>query len=136
MLYCNVSVRHVTYQYTSTNSTFQTIAWSLTPTEEARLLAVYVDQSGYLDTRLPPRIEGSGLRNGSLPYTVAFELEASRQLMSYAASIYGTGAVESIQATRETIGSRIRIVPLILYVVSALGYRFVFLFTSSVHDAG
>lgn len=86
------------------------------------LAAAYLDSS-YVRTYVPQRIDGSGLKNGTMDYVNAFSLELSRELIAFTASIYEPLEVSSIRTVTVKLGSRIQIAPLALYLSAVFLYR-------------
>jgi hypothetical protein len=124
ILLCNVSVRNVKYTYTSSSAAtstsseedgaFQTISWVDAPVENARVIVSTVDL-GYMAQYIPARVEGAGLYSGSYPD--AYALELSRELMAFSAFIYQPSQVTAVANYQEELGTRLQIIPLILFLI-------------------
>ncbi|KAG9011455.1 hypothetical protein FRB94_008286 [Tulasnella sp. JGI-2019a] len=128
ILYCNVSIRDVTYDYTppfssATNSagegTYKMTSWTNASPRVTSLLAAYVD-SPWL--QISQRVEGAGYLGQSMTYVDAYAQELSRELVAFSASIWEPSQVLSVQNVEQKLGSRVQIIPLALYVSAVLLY--------------
>jgi hypothetical protein len=130
ILYCNVTIRNVVYNYTapfstSGDGTYTIVSWTPASPRMTSLLAVYAIPN-YPGTYVQQRVEGAGYLGHGLPYNEAYAQELNRELMAFPASIYEPAKVLSIANATHKLGSRIQIVPFVLYVAAVLLYRSVF----------
>lgn len=131
VLYCNISIREVQYRYANPSSSssssspgdgaYTIESWNLAPLHLTSLMATYID-SPYMSKYVPERVEGAGLSSSSISYEDAFALELSRELVAFSSSIWAPSSVLDIQSRNESLGSRIQLVPLTLYVSAVLLY--------------
>jgi len=125
VIYCNVTVRNITYSYDSPfpaggDGVYKTLSWEPASLRITSLLTAYLD-STYISSFVPQNVEGSGLHFG-MNYVDAFGLELSRELVAFSASIWQPENVLSISGTKSEQGTRLQIIPLALYVVTVLLY--------------
>jgi len=71
---------------------------------------------GFMEYYIPNNIEGAGLYTGN--YADAYALELSRELAAFSAYIYAPVQVQTIYTYEQQIGSRIQIVPFVLYLAA------------------
>lgn len=129
-MYCNVTVNEVQYSYSNSTSDAQYHTISATPASLrlATFLSVTLSfpdnhNNGYIRTHVPDAVDGTGLQSGN--YADAFALELSRELLGLSASIYMPADVVSIVTSTQTFGSRVKVIPLTLYVLVTLLYSYV-----------
>jgi len=131
LLYCNVTVRDVSYSYTNGNASvtsfsavndneigsYHTLSFTDSPVQTAKYLAAPIDWN-YLEFYIQDRTSGAGLYNGS--YADAYALELSREIIAFSAFIYEPTQVDGIEGSQEIAGSRINLVALILFCAAIL----------------
>lgn len=128
VVYCNITVKSIIYTYTppfssSSSSGIYTISsWTPASPRITSLVAAYVD-SGYPQTRVEDTVEGAGYLGQGQTYEQAFGLELSRELMAFTGMIWMQEEALSAENATHKLGSRIQIVPFVLYVVVVIFYR-------------
>jgi len=99
----------------SGDGTFLTVSTVDASLDHTKLVASTMDLE-YMENYIPDRVEGAGLYSGN--YADSYALELSRQLVAFSASIYEPSLVQSANDYDQMLGSRLEIIPLVLYLVA------------------
>ncbi|KDR68207.1 hypothetical protein GALMADRAFT_272694 [Galerina marginata CBS 339.88] len=116
VVFCNVTALEVTYKYESLR--YITVSSSPQPLTTAR----YIMSAGFersSTTVISSAVAGAGLQSNTT-FEEAYSLELSRQMLARAAFIYEPKNVLRIQYENNVNGSKLQLIPLVLFVGALL----------------
>lgn len=119
LLNCNITFHDIDYEYSDDTGmgvgTFTTKAYSdSSPQTRQLLLALASTNMADIAYNIDLFIDGSGIATGS--YADSYAIELSREFMAFGASAFIPSQVESIHILKRVVGSRIELIPMVLYL--------------------
>lgn len=115
VVYCNLTALIVSYSYTSSRF----VANSIAPTDDNSTRHIMTVIFDAVSTQVSAAVDGAGLLTG-VTYEEAYSLELSKQALARGAYIYESRDVESISKELNIIGSRLQLIPLVIFVLATL----------------
>jgi len=115
VVYCNVTALNVSYTYSSLRYTTN----GAVPTDDdsARHIMTTMFQTSL--TQVSDAVDGAGLLT-SMSYEEAYSLQLSKQALARGAYLYAPRDVLSISKEQNIIGSRLQLIPLVIFVCATL----------------
>ncbi|KAG8886932.1 hypothetical protein FRB98_000760 [Tulasnella sp. 332] len=124
LLYCNVTVRDVTYLYNGSGSSFQSVSYQDSSLRTTRLVATLSD-SGIISLNMFALLQTDVSAED-------YALELSRELIGMSGWIWEPAQVLTINRIEQALGTEIHATPLILYLVTA-GFMWILTWAVCVH---
>lgn len=115
VVYCNLTALEVTYTYTSKRY----ITNSAVPTDDDSTRHIMTVMFNTFSAQVSDAVNGAGLLT-NMSYEEAYSLELSKQALARGAYIYEPRDVLSISKELNIIGSRLQLIPLVVFVFATV----------------